>query len=50
MDGIANSNWENHSCTHTNQEDRPWWYVDLGDDYDITDVWILNRDTGGKYQ
>ena len=51
VDGIANSNWGGGSCTHTklDSEVSPWWYVDLGDDYVISDVWILNRgDCCGK--
>ncbi len=28
---------------HTVQEDEPWWRVDLGEVYCITEVWLFNR-------
>lgn len=29
---------------HTNEDFEPWWYVDLGDNYAISQVTITNRD------
>jgi len=29
--------------THTKSESNPWWQVDLGDNYDISSIEILNR-------
>ncbi|XP_067053119.1 uncharacterized protein [Acropora muricata] len=31
------------SCTHTKRERNPWWRVDLGREYIVTDVMIVNR-------
>ncbi|XP_022792667.1 uncharacterized protein LOC111331759 [Stylophora pistillata] len=31
------------SCTHTKKEQNPWWRVDLGREYIVTDVLIVNR-------
>src|SRR5262245_36945028 len=32
VDGITNGNWTNQPCTvtHTEKDDQPWWWVDLG--------------------
>ncbi|XP_042321524.1 fucolectin-like [Sceloporus undulatus] len=32
------------SCTHTNGDLEPWWYVDLGDHYAIFAVVVKNRE------
>ena len=31
------------TCTHTESEVNPWWYVDLGDYYDLLEIIIYNR-------
>ena len=31
VDGDTNSIWTGNSCTHTDEEDNPTWYVDLGE-------------------
>ena len=43
VDGNSASNFNGKSCTHTNEELRPWWAVDLGAEYLVTDVLITNR-------
>ncbi|CAH3028156.1 unnamed protein product [Porites evermanni] len=35
--------YDSKSCTHTKQEENPWWRVDLGREYIVTDVQIINR-------
>ena len=32
-------------CTHTNEENNPWWRVDLGRVEPVAEVIILNRDS-----
>ena len=46
MDGVYSS-YIDH-CTHTANEDAPWWSVDLGQVYTVRHVRLLNRDTLGK--
>ncbi|MEO1012570.1 MAG: discoidin domain-containing protein, partial [Bacteroidota bacterium] len=43
VDGITDGNRDNGSVTHTEIEDNPWWRVDLGQEYGITEVRIYNR-------
>ncbi|XP_033114149.1 uncharacterized protein LOC117114582 [Anneissia japonica] len=43
VDGNLSPNFFEGSCTHTDLETRPYWYVDLGRDYDIEYVDIVNR-------
>ncbi|XP_022792631.1 uncharacterized protein LOC111331727 [Stylophora pistillata] len=40
--------YNDKSCTHTRKEQDPWWRVDLGREYIVTDVLIVNRH--GSYQ
>ncbi|KAL9979348.1 hypothetical protein ACROYT_G016999 [Oculina patagonica] len=35
--------YDQKSCTHTKKETNPWWRVDLGREYIVTDVLIVNR-------
>ncbi|XP_015763294.1 PREDICTED: neurogenic locus notch homolog protein 1-like [Acropora digitifera] len=35
--------YSSKSCTHTKKETNPWWRVDLGREYIVTDVTIINR-------
>ena len=35
-----------HTCTHTEAEEFPWWGVDLGAIYEIAAVKITNRGDG----
>ena len=32
-------------CTHTNEENNPWWRVDLGREEPVAEVNIVNRDS-----
>jgi len=48
-DGNKNGDWKNGSITHTDEENNPWWELDLGRDYDIRKVVVHNRmDEKGK--
>ncbi|MFQ5808470.1 MAG: discoidin domain-containing protein, partial [Armatimonadota bacterium] len=38
-DGVKNGQWG----FHTNQEDQPWWHVDLGEPHDLARVLVFNR-------
>ncbi len=47
VDGISITDWNGKSCTHTQEgEDKPWWRVDLGQVEPVSEVYIVNRDTG----
>ncbi|XP_068704515.1 uncharacterized protein [Montipora foliosa] len=35
--------YSSKSCTHTRTETDPWWRVDLGREYIVTDVTVINR-------
>ena len=43
VDGNTDSIYIQKSCTHSKKEKAPWWYVDLGRTYQITDVYVYNR-------
>ena len=43
VDGNANGYWWFMSCTHTVEEVRPWWAVDLGSRTTVSEVEITNR-------
>uniref|UniRef100_A0A8D0BQ13 Fucolectin tachylectin-4 pentraxin-1 domain-containing protein n=1 Tax=Salvator merianae TaxID=96440 RepID=A0A8D0BQ13_SALMN len=43
VDGDCDGNYTQGSCTHTNGEANPWWYVDLGTSYAIAAVIVYNR-------
>ncbi|KAK3108359.1 hypothetical protein FSP39_006325 [Pinctada imbricata] len=43
VDGIKSENNKFHLCTHTLKETRPYWYVDLGNEYSLKYVEIVNR-------
>ena len=48
IDGNTNGNYfESKSVTHNNQEDDPWWELDLGSDRLIERLAIWNRTDGG---
>ncbi|XP_041650441.1 uncharacterized protein LOC121514334 [Cheilinus undulatus] len=45
IDGSRDSHWrEGTSCAHTEQENRPWWRLDLPRKYKINTVTITNRE------
>jgi len=43
VDGNSNPNFNGGSCTHTNDEEQPWWRVDLGNVELVNNVYIVNR-------
>lgn len=43
VDGNTNGNWGASSVTHTNNENNPWWEVNLLDEYDINTITLFNR-------
>nr|XP_006818003.1 PREDICTED: uncharacterized protein LOC102801828 [Saccoglossus kowalevskii] len=46
VDGNIDSRYSGGSCTHTAQQDNPWWQINLGDVYDEVTVVIYN---GAEY-
>ena len=49
IDGNTNGSYfESKSVTHNNQEDNPWWEVDLGADRLTERIAIWNRTDGGE--
>ena len=49
VDGNHNTDFSSGSCSQTNEGSaKPWWYVDLGQQYLIESVALTNRgDMGG---
>ncbi|KAI8502469.1 hypothetical protein Bbelb_200570 [Branchiostoma belcheri] len=43
VDGITSTHMRTDSCTHTEEEDNPAWWVNLGQPYMIDRVVIFNR-------
>jgi hypothetical protein len=44
VDGNTDGNFDSGaSTTHTNEEENPWWNVDLGQAYQITAITLWNR-------
>ncbi|MFS4416282.1 discoidin domain-containing protein, partial [Maribacter sp. 2307ULW6-5] len=45
VDGNTDGNFNapNGSVTHTNRDFRPWWLVDLGATYNVSDINVYNR-------
>ncbi|CAH1274226.1 WSCD2 [Branchiostoma lanceolatum] len=43
VDGNRSPHWAHASCTHTNTENDPWWYVDLGRTVTVDHIAIVNR-------
>uniref|UniRef100_A0A8C9ZKR4 F5/8 type C domain-containing protein n=1 Tax=Sander lucioperca TaxID=283035 RepID=A0A8C9ZKR4_SANLU len=43
IDGNRASDWAEGSCTHTNNDLKPWWRLDLLKTYQINTVTITNR-------
>ena len=43
VDGNKNTDWNQGSCMHTNEQNDPWWRVDLGASLPIAEVVITNR-------
>jgi hypothetical protein len=46
VDGDTNGQWADNACSHTDditQDTNPWWTVDLGGTYDVSEVVLYNR-------
>ncbi|XDV26410.1 hypothetical protein PO909_030139 [Leuciscus waleckii] len=43
VDGNRDSDYKKESCTFTKTEFNPWWRVDLGNVYTVSNVTITNR-------
>ena len=43
VDGVYHPDYYVSSCTHTNDDEEPWWRVDLMAQYTVTSVNITNR-------
>merc|ERR1711976_475795 len=43
VDGNAYWYFPSGYCTHTGDDQDPWWVVDLGKEYEITKVKVFNR-------
>ena len=43
IDGRINGKYWAKSCTHTQNENRPWWQVDLGKQTEVQKVVVWNR-------
>ena len=49
VDGDKNPSFSAGSCTHTSKNlPEQWWYVDLGSQYTICGVTIVNRNKAGE--
>ncbi|XP_053182681.1 fucolectin-1-like [Scomber japonicus] len=45
IDGNRASHWEEGSCTHTRNDNKPWWRLDLRTTHKVFSVKITNRDS-----
>ncbi|XP_072040245.1 IgGFc-binding protein-like [Amphiura filiformis] len=43
VDGNTDGNYYSRSCMHTQENDKAWWSVDMGDNYCVGNVEIFNR-------
>jgi len=43
VDGIWNPDYGHNSCTHTNADNEPYWWVDLGKEHSVSTVLLQNR-------
>ncbi|XP_032078248.1 fucolectin-1-like [Thamnophis elegans] len=43
VDGNRDGDWRHGSCSHTLEEEEPWWSLDLGASYAISAVVVKNR-------
>ena len=43
MDGNSNNQYYGLSCTRTNEEQNPWWRVDLEQETEVFEVNVVNR-------
>jgi len=52
VDGVKENGGASGVCAHTGQGNathRAWWTVDLGDEYRVTGIKIVNRDLNSKF-
>lgn len=47
IDGKTDGDYNKGSVAHCNQEDNPWWEVDLGSDVPVERLVVWNRTDGG---
>ena len=47
IDGKTDGDYYKLSVAHTNQEDNPWWEVDLGGTFPLDRIVVWNRTDGG---
>ncbi len=50
VDGSLQTDFDRGSCSHTDdnpEDNKSWWYVDLGSTYTIWAVALTNRDVNG---
>lgn len=47
IDGITDGNFQAHKTSHTNEENNPWWEVDLGGQTPVDRIVLWNRTDGG---
>ena len=43
VDGSHGTNYHSGECAHTAAEATPWWKVDLGYNFCVTDILLVNR-------
>ena len=43
VDGKSTTALYQNSCSHTGEEEWPWWEVDFGNTYSVAGVEITNR-------
>ncbi|XP_030324313.1 uncharacterized protein LOC103526233 [Calypte anna] len=43
VDGKVDPHWPSGSCSHTEKEEEPWWWVDLGRRHAVYAVTVTNR-------
>ena len=50
VDGKTDPDYsQGNTCTTTDNDYPPWWMVDLGEQYDVTQVVITNKNKNGNY-
>ena len=50
MDGKTDPDYSRgNTCSNTDNDYPPWWMVDLGEQYDVTQVAITNKNKNGDY-
>jgi hypothetical protein len=47
IDGNTSGDYSQHSVTHTETTENPWWEVDLGSEFPVDSIAVWNRTDGG---